>query len=241
MRPDHCDDSRNSVTNIGIGAFYECGSLTSATIQGGAIGQYAFSVCLSLTNVTLGTNVTSIGAYAFSDQFGDVGDPLISVTIPNSVTNIGTFAFSDCTSLHQAYFQGNAPTVDGQLGSVDNTLFSDESGTAYYLPGTTGWGATFGGWPTAGWYQPKPTILGSGYGLGVQSNQFGFTVSWATNLSVVVQASTNLSNPVWTSWPPIRSWAARIISAIPIGRIIPDASIASPRRNSPLHRQQPKL
>jgi hypothetical protein len=88
--------------------------------------------------------------------------------------------------------------VDGQPGSADNTVFYGESGTAYYLPGTTGWGATFGGWPTAGWYQPKPTILGSGYGLGVRSNSFGFTISWATNLSIIVQATTNLANPVWT-------------------------------------------
>jgi hypothetical protein len=31
----------------------------------------------------------------------------------------------------------------------------------------------------------------------VETNQFGFTISWATNLSVVVEASTNLANPVW--------------------------------------------
>jgi hypothetical protein len=32
----------------------------------------------------------------------------------------------------------------------------------------------------------------------VQSNSFGFTISWATNISVVVEASTDLANPVWT-------------------------------------------
>jgi len=31
----------------------------------------------------------------------------------------------------------------------------------------------------------------------VQSNQFGFTISWATNVPVVVEACTNLSNPAW--------------------------------------------
>jgi hypothetical protein len=168
--------------------------LSSITIPNSvtSIGAYAFFDCTSLTNVTLGTNVTSIGDEAFCACFR-----LASITIPNSVTNIGESAFSYCY-LHQAYFQGNAPTVDGQPGSADSTVFSDESGTAYYLPGTTGWGATFGGWPTAGWYQPKPTILGSGYGLGVQSNSFGFTISWATNISVIVQATINLANPVWT-------------------------------------------
>ena len=66
------------------------------------------------------------------------------------------------------------------------------------MPGTTGWGATFGGWPTAQWYQPQPQILGFGPGFGVQSNQFKFTISWATNTSVVVLASTNLLD-----WTPV--------------------------------------
>ncbi len=44
--------------------------------------------------------------------------------------------------------------------------FPANSGTVYYLPGTTGWGSTFGGWPTALWYQPKPLILGNGWRFG---------------------------------------------------------------------------
>jgi hypothetical protein len=32
----------------------------------------------------------------------------------------------------------------------------------------------------------------------VQSNDFGFIVSWATNLPVVVEASTSLANPTWS-------------------------------------------
>jgi hypothetical protein len=32
----------------------------------------------------------------------------------------------------------------------------------------------------------------------VRSNQFGFIVSWATNLNVVVEAATDLGNPVWS-------------------------------------------
>jgi len=136
--------------------------------------------------------VISIGISAFS-----YCSALVSVTIPNSVTNIGFSAFLKCTNLHQAYFQGNAPSVNGVSGSVNNTVFQGETGTVYYVPGTSGWGATFGGWPTAGWYQPQPQILGSGYGLGVGGNGFGFAISWATNTSVVVEASTNLQN--WTS------------------------------------------
>jgi PKD repeat protein len=36
------------------------------------------------------------------------------------------------------YFQGNAP-------SADSTVFSGDTGTVYYLPGTTGWYSPFGG------------------------------------------------------------------------------------------------
>jgi hypothetical protein len=71
---------------------------------------------------------------------------LTNVMIGNSVASIGYYAFGDCTSLTAAYLSGNMP-------SGDNTEFlGGESGTAYYLPGTTGWSSYFGSWPTALWY-----------------------------------------------------------------------------------------
>jgi uncharacterized repeat protein (TIGR03803 family) len=48
------------------------------------------------------------------------------------------------------YFKGNAPS----LGS--DVFYLDGSATVYYLPGTTGWGSTFGGLPTALWQPPPP-------------------------------------------------------------------------------------
>jgi hypothetical protein len=154
----------------------------------------AFAGCLGLTNVTIGNSVTSVGDYAFN-----YCPALASVTIPNSVTNIGKYAFYDCFGLQSAFFQGNAPGVDGVAGSADTTVFFyTGAGTVYFVSGTTGWGATFGGWPTAAWYQPAPQILGSGLGLGTGSNGFQFTISWATNTAVVVEASTNLLN-----WTPV--------------------------------------
>ena len=70
--------------------------------------------------------------------------------------------------------------------------------TVYYLPGTSGWSSTFAGHRTALWTLPYPQVLNNAPGFGVQNNQFGFTISWATNLSIIVQAATNLANPVWT-------------------------------------------
>ena len=69
--------------------------------------------------------------------------------------------------------------------------------TVYYLPGATGWGAMFDGRPTEPWFLPNPLILNPSASFGVQPGGFGFTISWATNASVVVQAATNLANPVW--------------------------------------------
>jgi hypothetical protein len=96
------------------------------------------------------------------------------------------------------YFQGDAPSVGGLPGSGNSTLFSGESGKAYYVPGRLGWGANFGGFSTAFWYQPRPQILGSDYGLGARTNGFQLTISWATNTAVIVEASTNLQN-----WTPV--------------------------------------
>ena len=77
----------------------------------------------------------------------------------------------------------------------DPSLFSgDANAIAYYLPGTTGWGATFGGLPTVLWNPRART--GDGF-FGVQNNQFGFNIAGSSNLVVVVEASTNLAN--WLS------------------------------------------
>jgi hypothetical protein len=178
-----------SVTNIGSLAFDVCTGLTDITIPDGvtSIGNWAFNFCTGLTNVTIGSSVTSIGGGAFGGCTS-----LTSVTIPSGVTSLNSDfpLFDDCTNLARVYFQGNAPN-GGLLGLLN------AHATVYYLPGTTGWGSTFGGIPTALWILPYPVILSSS--LGVRSNQFGFTVSWATNLSVVVGAATDLSNPVWTA------------------------------------------
>jgi len=81
-------------------------------------------------------------------------------------------------------------------------VFSGDTGaTVYYLPGTTGWGAAFDSRPTALWALPYPIILTGANGntnLGVRNNQFGFNVSWATNVPVIVLTATNLAKPVWT-------------------------------------------
>ena len=177
------------VTAIGNNAFSYCTNLTSVTIPNSvtSIGDYAFYGCTSLISVTIGNSVTSIGDEAFANC-----NSLTSVTIPNSVTSIGSAAFAFCPSLTAVYFRGNRPSVGSDLFVYwDNAI-------VYYLSGTTGWGTTLGDRPTQLWLLPNPLILNNGSGFGVRTNGFGFIISWATNISVVVEACTNLANPIWS-------------------------------------------
>jgi hypothetical protein len=43
-----------------------------------------------------------------------------------------------------------------------------------------------------------PKVQTSHANFGVQSNQFGFSINWASGNAVVVEASTNLANPSWS-------------------------------------------
>jgi len=170
---------------FGEGAFSYCTNLTSVTIPSSviSIGNAAFADCTSLTNVTIGNGLTSIGGIAF-----DWCRNLTSVTIPSSVVIIGTYAFNDCTSLTNVSFQGNAPAADSTV------FYNDNNATVYYQPGTTGWGVTFGGLPTKQWNPPPQISLA---GLGVHTDQFAFSIAGTGNLAVVVEACTDLANPVW--------------------------------------------
>jgi hypothetical protein len=185
------------VTVIGTNSLEECGILTSVTIPNTvtSVCHGAFWDCAFLTNVLFGNSVTNIGDEAFM-----YCSDLTSVTIPSSVANLGQYAFSFCPNLTNVFFHGNAPTVNGENGSADSTVFdgANGNGTVYFLPGASGWTNTFGGWPTAQWFQPQPTILGAAAGFNLQSNQFNFTISWATNAAVIIQTCTNLANPIWT-------------------------------------------
>jgi hypothetical protein len=176
----------DSVTNIAEDAFYTCASLTSAAIGSGvtSIGEGAFSGT-SLANFTLPGQVSSIGEFTFSGCA-----KLASMTISASVTNIGAYAFYDCTNLSGVWFVGNAPVANS------SAFLSASNAIVYYLPSATGWSSPYHGLRAVLW---NPLIQASGASFGVRNGQFGFTIAGTTNIPIVVQACTNLSNPNWVS------------------------------------------
>jgi hypothetical protein len=161
-------------------------SLTNVTIPSSVtnMGGNAFFFCTNLTSVILAQGITSIGGTAFNACYS-----LATIIIPNTVTNIGGAAFESCVNLTGVYFQGNAPSYGASV------FFSDNNATNYYLAGATGWGPLFATRPTAVWVQPSQASCAD---PGVRTNQFGFNIIGSSNLVILVEACTNLANPIWS-------------------------------------------
>ena len=210
-----------SLSSIVQETFFGCTGLTNITIPSGVtnIEDYVFDGCTSLTTInadpanpvfcsvagvlfdksqttiliypvgkqgayTIPYGTTSIAGRAFAECLD-----LTSVTVPNTVANIGGLAFLASTNLTEVFFEGDAPSTIGSVFTYDPQV------EVYYLPGTTGWGPTFSGSPTALW---NPQIeIGDG-SFGIRSNQFGFDITGSSNLVLVVEASTTLRNAVWS-------------------------------------------
>ena len=93
---------------IGTWTFNNCTSLTEINIGSDvtSIGDYAFCNCSSLNSVTIPDSITSIGDSLFDGCSG-----LTSITIPDSVTSIGDYAFSGCLELTEIVCNANVAPV----------------------------------------------------------------------------------------------------------------------------------
>ncbi len=183
-----------TVTTIGQDAFNGC-FLFSVTIPGSVtcIGTNAFYQSWNLTNVTFGAGLADIEDGAFGNCFY-----LSCLTIPASLTTLGAGSFADCYFLTNVCFEGDAPTTNGNVGFAGGF-----STIVYYVVGTTGWGATFGGVSTASCAQcagsvAAPLVIASAAldGANLVLNGMGGVAGG----TYCVLASTDLALPLgqWT-------------------------------------------
>ncbi len=179
----------NGVTSIGKLAFYGCTRLGSVMIPNGvtSLGERVFYGCASLSSITIPNTVTSIGVAAF-----EFCSSLTRVTIPVRVTSIGSYAFRYCYSLTEVYFQGNA-------ASLGPSAFDyDDEATIYHVPGTTGWGARFGGRPTAFWYPETDRLLVGVNGAGTllpNYNNVVLKIGWTYSMT-----ATGMKGHAFSMW-----------------------------------------
>ena len=110
----------DGTTKIGVYAFSQCLSLTDVIIPNSvtSIGDDAFYSCSALTKITIPDGVTSIGVYAFYSC-----SALTDVIIPNSVTSIGSNAFYSCSALTKI--------------TIPDGVTSIEMGTFYFCSALT--------------------------------------------------------------------------------------------------------
>ena len=118
-----------------------CNTLTSVTVGDGvtSIGEIAFRGCDSLTSVALPDSVTSIGRHAFWGC-----SSLASITIPSGVTSIGDGAFESCHSLTSITIPNSVTSIGGF------TFYSCDSLTSITIPDSvTSIGGRAFGWCTS--------------------------------------------------------------------------------------------
>ncbi len=139
---------------------------------------WAFWGAGQMTTVSLPDSLVKVDAFSFLECTG-----LKWIAIPESVDSLGEYSFGGCTNLQAVLFKGDAAP------DLGNQFFGTPA-TVYYLPGAKGWGATFGGAPTAVW-DPQAEELSVGV------DGFGFGIRGAARLPVVIEAAGSLGAAAW--------------------------------------------
>ena len=161
-------DNANSYIVTGIGSF-KGSRLTIPEKYNDlpvmSIGDFAFSDCTELTNITIPCSIQTIGNWAFSgcsnvqtvlfeknSQCLSIGDcafmdcaRIVTITIPHSMTNIGRRAFSGCYKLIEVVNHSPSITIESYnvgeyakhiiTDAKDKYLATDDNGYIFYDDG----------------------------------------------------------------------------------------------------------
>ena len=128
----------DSVKTIKYQAFYNCDALAEINLENvSVIDACAFSGCISLKTVTLGSGLRRIATDTFEYCEG-----LESIVIPEGVGDIGEFAFYNCTALASVTLPASLDVIDED--AFKNTALSEIN-----------YGGTMDGWESIG----KGTLL----------------------------------------------------------------------------------
>lgn len=207
------------LTDIGNRAFDSCMSLTNVSIPANvtSIGDVPFRACVNLAAISVApTNpaysssdgvlfdkgqtqliqcpLAKTGDYFVPETVNQIGQwsfaycSLSTIVVDGNVQFVWGDAFEGCPSLTGVYFRGDAPTLDSGIFFGDPQLF------VYYLPGKTGWTATFAGQPAELW---MPELRVAHETAGVGTNGFGFLVIGDSNATAVVEATMSVQYPMW--------------------------------------------
>ncbi len=191
----------DTVTNVSGSAFAYCPGLDA--IQAGELNPALSSVDGVLfdkerTNLICFPKARA-GVYSVPEGVSMIGDKafygctgLISLTLPAGVRIIGTQGFGYCAGLREVAFKGDAPKYAPNWDPLEETT----NAVVYYLPGSTGWKATFGSRPTVLW---NPLMPAGAAEFGVRANEFTFPITGTSNLTVVVEACVDLTASAWTT------------------------------------------
>jgi len=205
------------IKSINKETFMSCTALTNVSISGTVtnINDYAFDGCKNIVQLTLSNGIQSIGVNTFRSCFS-----LTQVLFPQSIKTLNGGAFQSCTNVTGFYFMTNAPTV------YSGAISSDTKSTVYYLAGTTGWGTTLDGRPTALWSGPS-------YSLSVINGTGGGSYTNAS--SITITANPPSPGQEFDRWTGSTQYVASVTSAVTMV-IMPssDSSVTASYRAMPI-------